>query len=207
MVDANQLPPHLVEVIDGAEFTAKHVLDEKPLYEKYLTSYLAARELNTCTDVYRTMKTDHYSTLFDEYFCRRSTGLVNTFGGAGPNDLDRQSFVTMHVKDDWKSCVGFVCMREYLKAPEKNLSIRGIVTCPFYRFSKANERGTLGAANSFIAFLDEYRTGRLVTVDPIMHNHAWSNRLADIPFFRDSTGNRIERTEERRPRSKRQKSA
>jgi hypothetical protein len=113
----------------------------------------------------------------------------------------------MHVKDDWKSCVGFVCMREYLKAPEKNLSIRGIVTCPFYRFSKANERGTLGAANSFIAFLDEYRTGRLVTVDPIMHNHAWSNRLADIPFFRDSTGNRIERTEERRPRSKRQKSA
>ena len=201
MVDKSSLSHHLVAIIETATFKQRNIDGERNMYIKYLEHYLAARDLDRNLESYTRMRTAHYSQLFDEYFEGRSTGLVNTFGGYGPNEYTKHSFVTVHVRNDSKSCVGFVCLQEYLQS-NRSLSMQGIVSCPFYRTCQSNEHGKLGAANSLILYLNRYRKGRNIQVEPISQNGRWRNRLADFPFFVNSRGEPIEKGEERQKKQK-----
>lgn len=201
MADKTSLSHYLITIIESSTFKAKKVEKEKDLYINYLKKYLAARGLDTNLEIYKHIHTAHYSQLFDEYFEGRSTGLVNSFGGYGPNEYTKHSFLTAHVKDDHRSCVGFVCLQEYLKS-ERNLSMQGIVSCPFYRSCQSTKIGKLGVANSLILFLNRYRAGRNIQVDPITQNVSWRNRLADIPFFVDSQNQPLQKVEERHKKQK-----
>lgn len=195
MADKTSLSPYLITIIESSTFKAKKIEEEKDLYSRYLKEYLAARGLDIDLETYKHIHTAHYSRLFDEYFEGRSTGLVNSFGGFGPNKYTKHSFLTAHVNDDHRSCVGFVCLREYLKS-ERNLSMQGIVACPFYRSCQSPKIGKLGAANSLILFLNRYREGRNIQVDPISQNIQWNNRLADVSFFVNSHNQPLQKREE-----------
>lgn len=201
MVDKTLLSHNLVAIIENGTFRQSNIGQERDMYIKYLKHYLAARDLDLNLERYTRMRTAYYSQLFDEYFEGRSTGLVNTFGGYGPNEYTKHSFVTVHVKNDNESCVGFVCLREYLQS-NRSLSMQGIVSCPFYRTCQSNEHGKLGAANSLILYLSRYRMGRNITVAPISQNVRWMNRLADFPFLVDPRGEAIEKREEGQKRQR-----
>tara|TARA_B100000475_G_C15017177_1_gene322759 strand:- start:496 stop:1467 length:972 start_codon:yes stop_codon:yes gene_type:complete len=194
--DKTSLSHYLTKIIETASFKCSSIDQEKDLYIKYLENYLSARNLDIHLETYTQMHTAHYSQLFDEYFEGRHTGLVNSFGGYGPNEYTKHSFVTAHVKNETNSCVGFVCLQEFLKS-DRNLSMQGIVSCPFYGSCQSNENGKLGAANSLILYLGRYRRGRNIEVDPISQNARWKNRLADFPFFVNSKNQPFEKVEER----------
>ena len=200
LMDKTSLPQPLVAIIETATFKNTNVETERKIYTEYLEHYLTARNLDLNIDYYRRMHTAHYSQLFDEYFDGRVSGLVNRFGGCGPNPYTKHSFVTVHLKNDAKNCVGFVCLQEYSQT--NRMSMQGIVSCPFYRKCQANQPGELGAANSLIFFLERYRTGRNIVVDPISQNPKWNNRLADIPFFVSSRGRRLEKREDEHKKPK-----
>lgn len=200
------LSDHLNAILQIDRYTLAH----KQKYKRYLDTYLAKRGLPNVDDqtvdtVYESMDLNFYSTLFDEYFCERdSFNLVRNLGGYGPNPYTKHSFLSVHVSSDLNSCVGFICMSEYLTYTEKlgrRIRVEGIVSCPFYRLRKS-EDAKLGAANTLISYLDEYRAGEKITVNPIARNKSWKNRLAEIPFFVDNAGNRIKKEEERLKRSR-----
>lgn len=195
ITDKTRLSPHLNTIIQNSTFTTANVDGETDIYAGYLTEYLRARDLNLEFRTYKDMSNAHYAQLFDEYFDGRHQGLVNVFGGYGPNEHTKRSFVTVHVKTDFKSCVGFVCLKENLQHDEPALEMRGIVACPFYRRCHSNENGRLGAANSLIAYLNRHRNGHTIRVDPIRENIKWSNRLADFPFFVNSKNERLQKRE------------
>lgn len=201
-VDKTQNTGIAGQFLNNVTLCRKKFLEEKELYESYLTEYLTKR--NIPNDVLtKEINFSHYLTLFDEYFTRRKTrNLITNWGYHNADDIVDNAYtkrlITTHARLECDACVGFVCFvqSKSLHMPAK---MQGIVSCPFYKTTFSNEKYILGSANTILHYMHEKLQGRKLQVDPI-DNPDWKNRLSQIPFIVDPYGKPIMKSQTTRKR-------